>query len=97
MATPIFDINFKSMEAEKDISKDKHKLMTAKMGDSVSIKKRKRGSRGNVYKRHWHDWIKYGCTLVQKPIFILIILNLNINFNFLKNIWYTNIFCESLA
>ena len=27
---------------------DKHKLMTAKMGDSVSIKKRKRGSRGKA-------------------------------------------------
>ena len=46
MATPISDINFKSMETEKDISKDKPKLITDKIGDSLSIKKRKRGSRG---------------------------------------------------
>ena len=39
MTTPIFDISIKCMKAKKDISKDKHKNMTAKMGDPVSIKK----------------------------------------------------------
>ena len=75
MATSISDINFKSMETEKDISKDKHKLITDKIGDSVSIKKRKRCSRGDLFKEYWHNRIKHGCTLVRKTIFILINLN----------------------
>ena len=46
MVTQNFDIDFKSIEAEKDISNDKHKLMTTKIGDSVSIKNVKEVAEG---------------------------------------------------
>ena len=65
MATLIFDTNFRSMEANKNISKDKDMLMTAKMGDSISINTLKRGSRGSVYKWEGHNRIKHNCKLVQ--------------------------------
>ena len=37
--TTIFEYNFKSPEEEKDISKDRNKLTTAKMSHSLSIKR----------------------------------------------------------
>ena len=85
MAIPIFDINFKSMEAEKIFSdalnspseKVTH-MSVINSSDNFEEFKRDRDSQE-------HDRIKYGCILVRKPIFILIILN----FNFLKIIWYT--------
>ena len=39
--------------------------MTAKMGDSISIKTLKRGSWGSVYKGEGHNRIKHSCKLVQ--------------------------------
>ena len=38
--------------------------MTAKIGNSVSKKKLKGGSRENAYKGDWSNRIKNGCTLV---------------------------------